>query len=117
VSEGTIFYTPAAGYVGSDTFTYGVLDGKGGTARATVHVDVRKASIPIRALAALFKSDGSILIQCIGIPGRTYQVQISADLIGWSPLGVATVAEDGTFTFVDSTASESPIRFYRITRP
>ncbi|MBM4070138.1 MAG: hypothetical protein FJ271_14475 [Planctomycetes bacterium] len=39
-SDGTITYTPRAGFTGSDTFTYTIADGKGGTATATVTVTV-----------------------------------------------------------------------------
>ncbi len=40
VENGKIVYTPKAGFSGSDTFTYIVSDGKGGTATATVTVNV-----------------------------------------------------------------------------
>jgi len=42
--DGTITYTPQAGFTGTDTFSYTVGDGKGGTATATVTVTV--ASVP-----------------------------------------------------------------------
>ena len=35
-----VSYTPAAAYVGSDTFSYTISDGNGGTASATVTVTV-----------------------------------------------------------------------------
>ncbi len=43
VSSGAIVYTPVAGYAGSDTFTYMVSDGAGGTASAVVTVSVANA--------------------------------------------------------------------------
>ncbi|MFA5711917.1 Ig-like domain-containing protein, partial [Mycolicibacterium sp.] len=39
-ADGTITYTPQAGYTGSDSFSYTVSDGRGGTATATVSVTV-----------------------------------------------------------------------------
>jgi len=39
-SDGTVTYTPAAGFVGRDTFSYTVSDGRGGTATAQVTVQV-----------------------------------------------------------------------------
>lgn len=44
VTGSTAKYTPAAGYVGADSFTYKVADGKGGTASNTVSVTVTGGS-------------------------------------------------------------------------
>ncbi|HWL50187.1 MAG TPA: Ig-like domain-containing protein, partial [Acidimicrobiia bacterium] len=40
---GTIVYTPNSGYVGPDTFTYGISDGAGGVASAAVTITVSAA--------------------------------------------------------------------------
>ncbi|HEY1600283.1 MAG TPA: cellulose binding domain-containing protein [Pirellulales bacterium] len=39
-SNGTVTYTPATGYTGSDAFSYTVSDGRGGTASANVAITV-----------------------------------------------------------------------------
>jgi hypothetical protein len=39
----SVLYTPAAGYFGSDSFTYTIADGQGGFATATVNVSVTPA--------------------------------------------------------------------------
>ncbi len=44
-ADGSIAYTPSAGFVGTDTFTYDVTDGTG-TSRATVTVTVSAPPVP-----------------------------------------------------------------------
>jgi outer membrane protein OmpA-like peptidoglycan-associated protein len=39
-STGVLMYTPNAGFTGKDSFTYTIVDGNGGSATATVSVDV-----------------------------------------------------------------------------
>jgi hypothetical protein len=46
VSASSIQYVPAAGYSGSDSFTYTISDGRGGTASATVQVTVTPPNSP-----------------------------------------------------------------------
>ncbi|ARE42344.1 hypothetical protein RGUI_4318 (plasmid) [Rhodovulum sp. P5] len=45
--DNTITYTPTLGYTGSDSFTYDISDGNGGTAMATVYVTVLGNSAPV----------------------------------------------------------------------
>ena len=45
--DGSFSYTPAAGFSGSDTFTYTVSDGQGGEASAVVTILVDKAPQPV----------------------------------------------------------------------
>ncbi|CAM5224900.1 hypothetical protein ALON55S_00275 [Alishewanella longhuensis] len=40
ISGGNIIFTPTPGYTGPASFRYSIYDGKGGTAVATVHIDV-----------------------------------------------------------------------------
>ena len=45
--EGKLVYTPDRNFVGNDSFTYTISDGKGGTATATVSVTVNPGTILI----------------------------------------------------------------------
>ena len=46
-ADGTFTYTPDAGFNGTDTFTYEVLDGNGGSATATATIEVYPRDIRI----------------------------------------------------------------------
>ena len=48
---GKVRYTPAENYAGTDSFTYEVSDGKGGTAQATVSITVNQVNDAPTALA------------------------------------------------------------------
>ncbi|MEM7333872.1 MAG: cadherin domain-containing protein [Chloroflexota bacterium] len=50
--DGSVTYSPPAGYIGNDTFTYTISDGNGGSSTGTVNVAVgeSKAFLPIGVL-------------------------------------------------------------------
>ena len=60
IGAGGVSYTPAAGYSGSDSFTYTISDGRGGTATASVNVTVNPASASNQAPVAV-DDDGGVL--------------------------------------------------------
>jgi hypothetical protein len=47
--DGSVTYSPVAGFAGTDTFTYTISDGKGGTDTATVTITVTKRSLTVSA--------------------------------------------------------------------
>ena len=57
VDDTRLFYTPNGGFTGTDTFTYTIQDDGGGTATATVIVDV--GSAPPTAVDDMFTVDGT----------------------------------------------------------
>jgi hypothetical protein len=107
---GGFSYTPAAGYVGTDRFTYTVSDGYA-HATGTVHIAVHSSKM----LAPTLLPDGNIQITFAGIPGFTYFILAAVDLAmpNWEIIGSATVGANGLGTFTDLNASNYTNRFYR----
>ena len=60
-ANGTYAYTPNAGFVGTDTFVYQLIDADGGTASATVHIAVSTPvnNLPVAAPDTAFVNAGS----------------------------------------------------------
>ena len=99
--DGTVTYTPAAGFTGIDTFTYTVSDGNGSTTTATVTIAVGVANA-----APTYTSDPANTSQRVEIGGTlrpltasdpdgdTYTFSLTA---GALPPGV-TLNPDGTFS-------------------
>ena len=65
--DGTVAYTPAPDYNGPDSFTYTVSDGNGGSASASVAVDVTPVNDPpiARNDSATVLEDGSVLVDAL----------------------------------------------------
>lgn len=109
-----IFYTPTAGYDGTDTFSYTVSDGFGGTATARVQVVVNPP--PATAQNIVFTEllpDGSRRIRFAGVPGYTYHIEASTDLSTWVRLANVTAPSNGQFDYLDTEAPRFPQRYYR----
>jgi hypothetical protein len=97
-SAGGVDYTPAAGYLGDDSFTYTISDGHGGNATATVHVTVVTPNHPPVAgpmSVRVLKGDS------IDIP----VLQAASDPDG-DPLTVIAVTHTGPLP--DNTVSINP---------
>jgi hypothetical protein len=68
--------------------------------------------------AALSISVGIPSLTLLGVPGQTYGIQASTNLIDWVPLAnVAIPAVFGPAQFSDSEAANYPRRFYRAVAP
>jgi hypothetical protein len=114
LSGGNVHYTPANGFIGDDQFTYTISDGfMGGTATSTAKVTVRlgQATSVFNSISA---SSGTVNLRGHGIPGRSYDIQWSANA-NFSPvggvLGPVTAAANGIITYTDD-AGAGP-RYYR----
>jgi hypothetical protein len=112
-----VTYTPPAGYIGSDSFSYSVSDGRGGFGSGSVFVQVRSANNPSGNLLPLTPIPGGFEVGFAGIPGRTYTIQRAESVTGpWSNLTSVLVGPSGIGIF-DDTNSPPPTAFYRTVYP
>ena len=86
----------------NDTFSYTVSDGHGGTATATITVNVTP---PSRGIAvSVDTSGGSATVKFQGIVGYHYDIERSENLMTWIVVASDLVANGtGAFQFTDST--------------
>ena len=110
----SVTYTGTA--VGSDSFTYTVSDGHGGTAVGTVNVTV--SEVVNQRYGSISFSSQAVAITFWGVPGVSYTIQRSTDnMVTWSDRGLSVVANTtqplGKITFSE-TVPGSGSGYYRI---
>jgi VCBS repeat-containing protein len=98
---GTVTYTPAANYNGTDSFTYTIQDGQGGTATATVSVtitNINNAPVAVNDSAATVEDGGvtiAVLANDTDVDGGT----LNAVLVGAPGHGTVALNPDGSFRY------------------
>lgn len=113
-----IYYLPPPGFNDTDTFSYTISDGYGGTATALIQILIEPPTIGTLNIVGIETlSDGTRRIRFAGVPSFTYHVEASSDLAVWTWLGDVTAGANGSFEFIDSEAPLFPIRYYRSTWP
>ena len=81
-------------------------------------VTVRPASAaPANPVSVTQLPNGHMRLNMVGIPGRTYLVQVSSDLMTWSTLTTMSAGANGEFQYEDTDAANHPQRFYRLNLP
>jgi Ca2+-binding RTX toxin-like protein len=103
--DGTVDYTPDAGFTGTDTFTYTVSDGNGGTDVAEVTVTVEAA--PNEDPDAVDDTAKTHINTPVTIMVLANDTDPDGDplnvIAATSPDGTATINPDGTVTFDPAT--------------
>jgi hypothetical protein len=128
-ADGSFTYTPDAGYVGADSFTYRVID-DGGTANGgqdtsapgTVSIFVDGTNLPPDALdATLYGLQNNSISSTLGAtdPNHDYDDLDFVYEVGTGPAnGTVTVNADGTFTYTPDTDFVGIDNFdFRVTDP
>jgi hypothetical protein len=76
------------------------------------NVRVEDLSDRIRFLGVSREDDGQVQLELSAVPGRSYLVESSMDLVTWQPLATAQCI-NAPLRFVDAEAAFEPRRFYR----
>jgi len=114
LTGGTITYLPPNNYAGSDSFSYTIADAFGGTNNATVNVSISSGATPVLISQIVPLPDRNRKLVAAGVPGKTYLIQVSRDLVHWQTISTNVAPADSVITLNDLTATNYPSRFYRL---
>ncbi len=104
--NGTVKYTPNAGFGGSDSFTYSISDGKGGTSSATVTVGVGSNAAPVAGDDAYSINEDAVLtVAAPGVQSNDTDANgdaLTVSLVSGVSHGSLTLNANGSFTYTPS---------------
>ena len=110
-----VIYTAASSYVGSDSFTYTVNDGHGGTVTATITVTVSANGEGFNRLSPPSPiANGTVVLSYLGIPGTNYALDWATNLtapVNWMPVATNSAGANGILNFTNT--SSEPVNFFR----
>jgi hypothetical protein len=127
LTGGVVTYTPDPAFVGTDTFTYDIADGRGGTAEGTVTVTVTAGPtgpVSLNIVGPPHVEGSDFVVRFAGIPGYTYTIEYSDSLTPatWQKAANAVAPTTpgsfgiGVFEFREDTGGTSS-RFFRTVWP
>jgi hypothetical protein len=110
----SVVYTPPTNFVGTDTFTFSVVDvlGNSTNATATVIVGMPGLQFNVTPPNLTLTAQGFRLEVDNAVGSNQILLFASTNLINWQPL-LSNPPTLGTAIFLDSTATNSSRRFYR----
>lgn len=88
------------------------VDGVTATASVQVVVSAEPMSLQMGSV-----SSTNAAIEVSGVPGLTYEVLASSDLITWTSVGWTLIPAGGSTNFIDADVSQNTNRFYEIEYP
>jgi subtilisin family serine protease len=76
-------------------------------------LNLRKALTPIRLTGVAATGNGPFQLHLSATTNLTCVIQVSTNLVSWSPLFTNATSASGTFDFTDNQSTNWPQRFYR----
>ena len=119
LSGGFVIYTPNAGNVTGDTFSFTVTDARGAAQTGTINVTIAPAPPGVAITQFTILPSGVVTITFSGVPGFTYGVQHKPTLASptWTDIASVTVDSNGVGTTVHNLPPGTPSAFYQLVYP
>jgi hypothetical protein len=117
---GRVIFVAATNSTGSpyDGFNFVANDGLNDSAPAAVTVNVGFPAAPQTQMSSWsIGGGGNFTLGFLGSSNAMYSIWGSTDLATWSWLGAAVEGTPGIYQFTDTTVSNWPARFYKVTAP
>ena len=99
----------------ADQINYTIGDGQGGTAGGLINLVLGPP--PTNSISSVVANgNGTILLNFLGAPDYVYQVEAATNLASpviWTPIGTNAADGNGQWQFIDTQATNYPLRFYR----
>ncbi|QHS63670.1 Ig-like domain-containing protein [Chitinophaga agri] len=107
-ANGTYTYTPATGYIGNDSFTINIADGKGGSTTVTVNIAVTLVVTPPVNNPPTGFGDSKSTPEGTAVSGKVTGTDVDGDALTFMKAtepahGTAVVNPDGTYTYTPAT--------------
>ena len=117
-ADGSFTYTPNADFNGSDSFTYSVSDGNGGTSSGTVELEVTAVNdAPVAAGESYATSAGSLPLEVGSVDGVLANDtdadgdDLATVLLTGPANGTLVLDADGSFTYAPSALFQGEVNF------
>lgn len=100
---GTVLYTPADGFTGTESFTYTISDGQGGTDTATISVTVDGDTPTATADSGATLPGTPVVLPVTTNDNDPNNDPLSVQSVTQPPNGTVTINPDGTLTYLPDT--------------
>ncbi|HEY1788272.1 MAG TPA: RCC1 domain-containing protein, partial [Verrucomicrobiae bacterium] len=114
-----LIFAPANGGGGSPyaSFSFMANDTIYNSATAQATINVGLPAVPQFGNVLWDSANENFTLDFSGSSNATYSLWSSTNLFNWTDLGTATEAEPGLYQFIDSSVTNSPQCFYRLSAP